>query len=282
MKKICFSIFILLFCQLVFATNEVPNPGFESWTSGNPDGWYVTNIPGWGVPVTQYAPGHSGSSAAKGQPVIVVATGDTLAPSMIPGSVSSGIPITHDYGTLDFYYQSNLSGGDVFSVDIYLYNASNAVIASSNQDIPTNTSGWTMKSITLNYFGSGPATKAVIQFTMLPDQSSTRNYPNPASYFLVDDVSLTGTVGIEEASLSGVTLFPVPAHNEIHMAGLGKNKPDIILTDALGKKVREQLHQSDEIFFKSDDFDLQGLARGIYFLLLMNDGKSASYRILVE
>ena len=128
MKK--FYSFILVFScvQFAFATNEVPNPGYESWTSGNPDGWYVSNILGWGVPVTLYAPGNSGSSAAMGQAVITVG-GDTLGPVIVSGTPGSGFPITNDYAALNFYYQSNLTGGDLFSVDVYIYNASNVVIA---------------------------------------------------------------------------------------------------------------------------------------------------------
>jgi hypothetical protein len=40
MIKIIHVLVILFFCAgILQAQNPVPNPGFENWTAGDPDGW---------------------------------------------------------------------------------------------------------------------------------------------------------------------------------------------------------------------------------------------------
>jgi len=254
---------------------QVPNLGFENWTSGNPDGWFVSNIPGFGVPVTQYAPGHSGSSAAQGQSVIVVSTGDTLPPAILSGTPGSGFPISQAYSTLEFYYQCNLTGGDLFSVDVYIYNASNTVIAASNEDISINATGWTLKSIPINYFGGGTATKAVIQFTMLPNPSSGAGYPNPASYYRVDDVSLSGTTSIEEDhDADNIRLFPNPANTDaaIYISNSVTGNAELFLYDLKGSVVKQLLTTMTANNFKWK-FSVADLPQGIYAVRIVSGKK---------
>src|ERR1035437_107968 len=59
------SMFAFLFSVTLLAQN-VPNGGFESWTSGVPDNWYADNIPTIAVPVTQSSVAHTGSSSVMG------------------------------------------------------------------------------------------------------------------------------------------------------------------------------------------------------------------------
>jgi hypothetical protein len=284
MKKLYFFLIVMLSTRIAVATNEVPNPGFENWTSGNPDGWFVTNIPGWGTPITQYSPGYGGSYAAKGQPVIVVATGDTLTAALVSATPGSGFPITQSYATLNYFYQASLAAGDVFSVTVVLYNASNTVIAAANEDSPVSTTGWTSHSISIAYFGAGPATSASIEFTLLPNPTSSRSYPMPSSFFMVDEVSLTGTVDVNPVSgNSTFNAFPNPAHDRLTLKGTAGNATNnkCRLINTLGEVVLEKNISTNNQLI-DEDINVKGLAPGIYSLLLMNEDHSSSYKILIE
>jgi hypothetical protein len=276
MKRVYILILFIARMQQVSATNEVPNPGFENWTTGNPDGWFVTNIPGFGIPITQFSPGHSGSYAAKGQPVIVVATGDTLPPSMLSGTPGSGFPISQSYTTLEFYYQCNLTGGDLFSVDVYIYNSSNTVIAASNEDISINASGWTLKSIPINYFGSGTAASAVIQFTILPNPSTGAGYPNPSSTFIVDDVALSGIVGVQENTIDIIRadVFPDPAISDaaINISNSVAGNAELFLYDLKGSVVKQLSTYMTATNYRWK-FPVADLPQGIYSVRIVRGKK---------
>jgi len=64
-KSTLLSVFIIALTGTLELCAQVPNGGFENWTSGNPDSWLVNNVVGFGVPVTQVTPSYSGSYALK-------------------------------------------------------------------------------------------------------------------------------------------------------------------------------------------------------------------------
>src|SRR6185436_4315079 len=69
MKK-NFYLLVLIFLFSGFLEKsfaQIPNPSFESWTGGNPDGWITLNSPPFFVPVTQSSVVHAGSSACKSE-----------------------------------------------------------------------------------------------------------------------------------------------------------------------------------------------------------------------
>ncbi len=275
--KSTLSFLVLIVITSLHLSAQVPNSGFETWTSGNPDGWYVTNIPGWGVPVTQFSPGHSGSSAVKGQPVIVLTTGDTLGPSIVSGTPGTGIPISQAYATLEFYYQCNLTGGDLFSVVIYINDAGNNVIAASNVDISANAGSWTYYTLAINYIGGGTATSATILFNLLPDPNNGQGYPNPASSFLVDDVSLSGLSSVNEflPVRSLAVAYPNPSKDfvTIKIADVPGGNSDIVVYDLLGKPVKKISSFTNTGASFEQKFSVAELPEGIYIAKITSGKK---------
>lgn len=281
MKTLYSLTLLVLYASFAFAANEVPNPGFENWTSGSPTGWYAGNIPGYGIPVTQSGTAHSGSYAVKGQPVIVTGgTGDTLPPVLYSGTPGTTFPITQSYGTLEFYYQCNLTGGDLFSA-VVVYYSGTTPIGGGNIDYSANASGWAHASIPISF--TGTPTGASISFTLLAPTAGTRNYANPASYFLVDDVALTDDVGVDErTAVSKLQVFPMPAHDRltIKAEAMGGNAT-LQLMDITGRVVINKSlvqHTSDLLRY---DVDLNGILPGRYLLLVTNEEKRLVRNIVV-
>jgi hypothetical protein len=97
---------------------QIPNPGFESWTGGIPDGWFTSNIiiPGAAslVNVTQSTDAHGGSSAAQG--TVIDYFGSPYAPLLWSGVDALGFPINSRPEALHGWYKLTSEGGDVLDV----------------------------------------------------------------------------------------------------------------------------------------------------------------------
>ena len=108
---------ILISSILVTALQaQIPNPGFENWTSGEPDGWLTTNFPPLIVNVTQSNDAHSGNWAVRGE---VVDFMFPIPPFLNTGSLSSpGFPISDKINVIKGYYKFSPVGGDNFFVAV--------------------------------------------------------------------------------------------------------------------------------------------------------------------
>lgn len=264
--KFTLSLISLALLVSVKLQAQVPNGGFENWTSGNPVNWYVSNIPTLATPVTQYSPGHTGI-CAKGQPVFSATLNDTVAPFIYSGNIGSGFPITQAYATLEFYYQCNLTAGDLFSAVVVIYDASNAPIGGGNEDIPVNASAWTHKSISIGYFSGNTPAAAAISFTLLPGSSSGATQPSLSSTFLVDDVTLTGVVGVKENSSENyfAYTFPNPAKDFVTIiVDKAMVNAEINVYDLFGNAVRSFLAENAGTTHFEHKFSVADLSAGIY------------------
>jgi hypothetical protein len=267
-KYMTFNLLVAI-CILPFAIlkAQVPNGGFENWTSGNPDNWYNSNLTGIGIPVTQYTPGHTGI-CAKGQPVFSAILNDTLPPLLMSGTTpGNGFPISQAYATLEFYYQCNLTNADLFSATVVMYDAGNSPIGGGNEDMAASASGWTHKSISIGYSNSNPPAYAQISFTLLPDASSSATQPSLSSTFLVDDVSLTGVAAVTEITGGNnfATVFPNPAKDAVAVSvnNSVNGIADVVVYDLLGNVVKKFSSAMTTTRYEQK-FSVAGLPAGIY------------------
>ena len=101
---------------------QIPNPGFENWTSGNPDGWGTSNaFPAGMINVTQTTDCHSGSYAVRGD--VINFFGTPMGPAIQSGPGGKGFPVSEQYHSLELYYKFTPIGGDKFSVNVGLKKA---------------------------------------------------------------------------------------------------------------------------------------------------------------
>jgi hypothetical protein len=113
---------VIALVALVFAPNrgsaQIPNPGFESWTGGIPDGWFTSNliIPGVLsiVNVTQSTDAHGGSSAVQG--TVIDNSGSPYPPLLYSGINAVGFPINSRPEALYGWYKFTPEGGDLLDV----------------------------------------------------------------------------------------------------------------------------------------------------------------------
>lgn len=251
----------LFFVGTIHAQNPLPNPGFENWTGGIPVGWTTNNNQFTGAPITAETPGHSGTSAARGTYLGLIA-----AP-IINTINTAGQPlaISESYDLLSFYYKLNLastSGTEIFSAGAVFTNAGGSTVGQAFAifNRTQNTSTWTLANLTVTYPGGAP-TGVNVNFGL--------NGPDAVvgSYFVLDDVVLgyAGTNGVQEVGAGAAlgTPWPVPAGDVLNLpfAVDHASTVSIDVLDALGRTIER--------------LDLGALAPGQYKQVLEVQGWAA-------
>ena len=267
---------ILCLAALSMQAQNVPNGGFETWTSGNPNNWLVNNIPSIAIPITQVTPAHGGALALKGE-VVTSPLGD-LAPLAASTDMSgNGFTISQAYSTLSFYYKTSLAGNATFDATVVFYDAANQPVAGGYLEVNTTVGAYTLASIPLTYFGTDPV-EAIIAFTINDTVSGT---PALGNYYIVDDVALTGLVSVQEPSpaLSIENIYPNPSANSLAVGYNLSSKSDVNfhLLNAQGKVVREAYLSQESAGKHELKFDVSSLPAGVYIMhMKTNQGVTAN------
>lgn len=196
MKKVLRFALLGLCPALAFAQNPVPNPGFETWSGGQPSGWYVNNLQGGPPTGTQSSDARSGASAFKGE--VVNFFGAALAPAFFAGSLTNQLfPITQRYARLSGYYKFSPAGSDTFLLGVAIYDANTQAFGGGELKISSSASSYTRFEIVIQY-DSGAFTPA---FASISGSIGGANN-NPATigtFVLLDDLELSGlATGVAE------------------------------------------------------------------------------------
>ncbi|HNQ12754.1 MAG TPA: T9SS type A sorting domain-containing protein [Bacteroidia bacterium] len=258
MKKIL--LFFVAFSFLLNVQAQVPNSGFEMWSGGIPTNWNTSNILTLATPITQTSPGHSGSSAAKGQAVSF--QGQVVAPVLF--NAPPGFSVSQIYANLQFWYKANLVGGDIFTGAVIFVDAGLGPLAAGTMDFTANAASFTMASVPVVLGQGGTVATAYVSFSIA---GPTGAEPDVNSWFIVDDVTLNGTLtGIEQidAQNTDILVWPNPADHTININYANANSKDALfsLYNISGQKVME---------FTGMQQDVNTLNNGMYFLYDMEN-----------
>jgi PKD repeat protein len=151
--------------------------------------------------------------------------------------------------------------------------AGNVQFTQTNQD-PSNNRFW--------YFGDG-GKDSLVKTTSHQYTSNGTFYPS----LIVKDINgcydtawkaiTISKVGINEMSKSDVKIYPVPAHNTLHVELLNGDKGEYLISDMLGKTV---LNGS----FTNNTFEIaiEGLSKGSYLINIKTENESMLRKMMVE
>ena len=284
MKNHLFSL-ISLVCLFISSKAQIPNSGFESWTSmgvyANPDGWDQLN----GMTTTsgvytckKGTPGNVGTSylnltskSINGMGVVPgLATNGTLSAASM--QVRGGTPFTTRPLGLTGSWQY-MGMGDTGFVSIYLtkWNVSTMkrdTIAFRTRQLTNMVMAWAPFSIGLVY--NSPAYPDTLQITL----SASGKVPVDNSYLYVDDLAFSGNVpgnatGIDVLGkdLGSLSVYPNPStdHFFVEIALPQPQTVKLQLIDGMGKVVKEITAEAvhEKYVNTMNTFDL---TKGIYFL----------------
>jgi hypothetical protein len=189
------------------SSGQIPNPGFESWTGGDPTDWYTTNLTAGGIPVyanvTQSADAHGGSSAAQGS--VISISGVPYAPTIISGANAAGFPISSRPEAVRGWYKLVSDGGDVFDVIVSL--KKNGVGDGGGAFVST-TQQSAYREFVVNIFYESAETPDTAYISISLADTAT-GIPHIGSTFWIDDLSFgpSGTTDVKELGSSMPAAF---------------------------------------------------------------------------
>lgn len=281
MKNI-FGFLVAILCESGIAFSQIPNPGFENWTNGDPDGWATSNIQGAGIiNITQSSDHHGGSYAVKGE--IIDFFGTPMLCVLQSGPEGNGFPISESYQALNLYYKFHSEGGDRFSVNI-AFEKDGAPIAQGAVSIPTSYSDYTYLSVPMDYQVMETPDTALIQIIIIGPVTGTDVHVGSTMY--VDDLSFslsTGTGnGIEQMPFSAC--YPNPA-SQILTIRLQETLPAeavICIYDIYGRMVKEVVNGSGQELLDEIVLPVQDMSAGLYFYSIKGKDLKVDGKFLVS
>ncbi len=230
-KALLVFTFLFVFLSIGMAQN-VPNGGFEDWTSSGPEKWLTSNnSQERNAEITRSSDAYEGAYAARGQsdaftPVQLTFTGplDVIGP---------GAPVTEPSAPLYFWYK--FQSGDVpmpsnFEVEYELYNADLSILlAYGTKTFTTDADDWTQGIVLPSYTASdGEPGFASISFRLFDPSSGE---PNTNAFFIVDAVQFNNPDQSCPGNLQGGTLSTM---DPTYFCSLGGDEVNVMLSGASG------------------------------------------------
>ncbi len=258
------------------AHSQIPNPGFEAWTAGDPDGWVSSNaFPVSLINVTQTTDAHSGTSACRGEVVIFQTA--PIGPVIQSGPGGNGFAISEKYLSIDLYYKFTSVGGDKFSVNVALEKGG-VPIAQGAIALPASVSTYAKLTVPLNYTTSDIPDLANIQLSITGPVTGSDYHVG--SVMFVDDLSFSLGNGINHILVSNVVgaAFPNPAVDIVSFPLKANVSGEMYLYvyDAFGQEVKKnstyQVIQGENIL----NLNVGKLSSGVYFYSII--GQNFSYK----
>ncbi len=291
--KIRLLLAITLITLTTVSYSQVPNGNLEAWTVYTSVASGITcDVPtGWDVPDKIAADlgisdrncekntdnVNGGSFAAK----LTTKTLDVLGtPLDVPGTITTGVisfdfvtftpaveggaSISTNYDQLGGFYQYAPSGLDTMNVAVLMFLGTDTVGAGQYRD-PNTTAGYVSFVCPITYFA--PVIPDKMQITITSSGGFTSLVPGSVLY--VDDLEVTGGVGVEEWNGYGIkrNVYPNPASDYININNPATNDVTIEVYSLSGQRVDVQTLSPD-----MNSLNLESYASGIYSFRLVDNG----------
>ena len=282
MKKHLIAL-IAFICGIAMTINaQIPNSGFENWTSGDPDNWATSNaFPAGLINITQTSDSHSGSYAVRGE--VINFFGTPMGPVIQSGPGATGFAISEQYHSFELWYKFTSVGSDKFSVNVGLEKAGNP-IAQGAVALPATISTYTHITVPLNYITTDVPDLAIIQLSITGPV--TGSDVHVGSVMLIDDLSFSLSTGIENNAFSDLpgNCYPDPSTDFINIPFNENISGEVILNvfDPYGKEVKKiagQLQQYGKNVFQ---FSVEDLSPGIYFYSINGQNRHYHGKFMVR
>jgi hypothetical protein len=177
---------------------QVPNGGFETWSTCMPDFWATSSACGFFETVTKSALAHSGLSAARGE--VIGFTSQTIQPLLQSGEGAMGIPISQRHTGVEGFYIFAPVSGDRFAVNVVFNKGDNPIATGAALFPATAANTYTPFAVSMTYQTQDTPDRAFIQIQIIGPGTGSDFHLGSVMY--VDDVSFAAGGGGPEARLS--------------------------------------------------------------------------------
>lgn len=277
MKNLLLFINMLLgFASIqAMAFAQIPNPGFENWTAGEPDGWRTDNVAQL-VSVVQSPTAHSGNSSVRLQVF------DEFGSLSCGGLwLDSTIALTVIPTALTGWYQFHPTGGETVQLEGSVSDPPINYATFYSQDFFPPASSWTPFSMPIDYaYTPVSPDSATFYFLMYCGPQSTLS-----SYLLLDDLAFEVIVGNETSNIAHLktSTYPNPVTDELYV-GFEVTTPSngsIELMDINGHILQRKKFYASQPGWSAERFDTRGLTSGMYVALVKMGDRNSQARIQV-
>jgi hypothetical protein len=298
-----FLLFILILSisnQNIATSQNIPNPGFENWTAGEPDDWNTINQTILGtsfIPVTRdQSNPHSGTSCVKLETITqnVFLVGPVTMPGILSlgeitldilnqtGTVDGGVPVSGYPTVLNgwFRYQPALGDSCIIGIGLSKWNGSSRdTIAYSYLTIGGLNTNWQEFALPIEYLiQAEPDTMNIIFFS----SNLLTGSPTTGSKLWVDDLSLFFSAVDNKYQLNNDNFRMFAAENgrTLVLASTQEINGILNIYDLRGTLVYTSLAESAG---NSVQIPLPSLTRGLYVAgFSEKSGKKHNHKFIVQ
>jgi len=248
----------ILIPTIVFS--QIPNPGFENWSTGIPADWITNNTDQFPT-ISQSTISHSGSYSVKGD--VASFSGFSFAPV-----IATSFPFTDRPASFTGFYEFTSVSSDTLIIAVALYNNSNP-IGGGYFYTATDVNSYSQFTIPIIYLSSGAPDSAGISIMIGPILN-----PHAGSVFYVDDLSFPGNATSIYNNNSQASLifdmkqnYPNPFNpsTTIEYQIPRSSHVSLVVYDVLGNQVATVVNEIKPAGNYSVNFTATNLASGIYF-----------------
>lgn len=283
--KIIFTSALVLFCITLFS--QIPNPGFESVSSGKPNGWNQGAVYGL-YPIRDTSVTHGGIHAA----AIYGSIPPALNGAIVQDFVNSSLWLP---ATLTGFYKFYPEMGDSLIIYAEIWKQGNyatrAKTTYSLSILTGTTNVYTQFNVLINYAGYGFSSCDSAFISIYPTGNVSAfgyNWAHPNTKALVDDLAWAVPLSISEVNkVNGISLEkigPNPTSNftSVYYTVSDVSQTSLNVYDVTGKLVQKVI---DKEFQKTGryraDIDISLLGDGVYIIeLTSNTGYSIRQKLI--
>ncbi len=169
--------------------------------------------------------------------------------------------------SFSFYYKFLPAGMDSAQATLTVHSYDGFQIGQATITLGGTVNEYTLADIPIVYDQILPVEYISIGFW----NASPGNQPTLGTKFIVDDVTLNGSLGIGETALGDVSVYPSPASESFTISGDLKN---VTITDLNGSHVSFDMASTGKV-------ECSNWANGCYFIQTINENTISSKKIII-
>ena len=266
--------FLLLIINVGFS--QIPNSGFENWTGNVPDGWVTSTAPPLYTNVTSTTDAHTGSYAVRGQTFLLFT--QVIEPVIQSGPGGHGFAYNQKPASFTGYYKFFPQGGDRFGINVELFQGgeTGTLVAIAASAPSTAYSTYTQFSVPFLYQTSDTPDLCIAQILIAAPAES--NYVHVGSYFLLDDIAFSGSVGVNEntdnipTTTQLVQNYPNPFNptTNLQFSTAQAGFVSLKVFDLLGREVAKLVSEELPAGKYTREWNASAIPSGVYFYRLQS------------
>ena len=263
-RKQLYYYILLIFVAIILSTSytkaQIPNAGFESWTSGSPDNWIVNSTSQFQT-VIQSTDAHTGSYSLEG--TVVSFSGFTYG-----AVVTTVFNYNQRPSSLSGYYKLNSVGSDTLLIVFASYKNGNG-IGGGIFETSVSANSYTQFNLPITYVSGDTPDSVGISISLMPVLSL-----HSGTTFNIDDLSFgSGATRVENSFGKIPQAFrleqnypnPFNPSTKIEYQIPKLSHVSLKVYDILGNQVATLVNEEQPAGKYSINFNASKLSSGIYF-----------------